>query len=129
MKRLYKKHQQKINYLLVGVWNTIFGYGVFLALYFVSKPYVHYLVPWLVSNILAITNAYVGYKIFVFKTRGNYLQEYLRVYVVYGGSMALNLIYLPLCVEFLRISPPLDQAGWIFVSVIFSYLGHKNYSF
>lgn len=129
MKRLYKKHQEKINYLLVGGWNTVFGYGVFVSLYYLFAAKVHYLVIWLISNILAITNAYIGYKAFVFKTRGNYLLEYLRVYVVYGGSMALNLIYLPFCVEILKITPPVAQAGWIAVNFVFSYLGHKHFSF
>jgi len=129
IRRLYKKHQQKISYLLVGVWNTIFGYAVFVALYFLFVTRVHYLVILLVSNILSITNAYVGYKAFVFKTKGNYLREYLRFYVVYGASMGVNMVYLPVCVEFFRIMPPVAQAGWIFINVIISYLGHRHFSF
>jgi len=81
------------------------------------------------SNIISITNAYVGYKIFVFKTEGNYLREYARFYVVYGSAFLLNFALLPLCVEILRISPVLAQAGLIFINVIFSYFGHKNFSF
>jgi len=129
IKRLYKKHQQKINYLLVGIWNTIFGYSVFVALYFLFGQRVHYMLIWLVSTVLAITNAYIGYKSFVFKTRGNYLREYLRFYLVYSGSMVLNLVLLPLCVEMLKITPPVAQAGIILISVIFNYLGHRHFSF
>jgi len=129
MKRLYKKHQQKIDYLLIGIWNTIFGYSVFVALYFIFAAYIHYMVIWAASTVLAITNAYIGYKAFVFRTKGNYLREYLRFYVVYSGSMGLNIILLPLCVELLKITPPLAQAGIIVISVVFNYLGHKYYSF
>ena len=129
IKHLYKKHQQKINYLLVGIWNTIFGYSVFVALYFLFTPHIHYMVIWAVSTVLAITNAYIGYKAFVFKTKGNYLREYLRFYVVYSGSMVLNLVLLPLGVELLKIAPPVAQAGIIVISVVFNYLGHKHFSF
>lgn len=129
MKRFYNKYQEKINYLLVGGWNTVVGYGGFVLLYHLFGTQVHYLVIWLASNILAITNAYIGYKAFVFKTRGNYLREYLRVYAVYGGSMGLNLIYLPVCVEAFKIAPPVAQAGWLLINFIFSYLGHKHFSF
>lgn len=129
MKYLYRQHKEKINYLLVGGWNTVFGYSVFVALYFLFTSSIHYMVIWLVSTVLAITNAYIGYKAFVFKTRGNYLREYLRFYVVYAGAMALNFVLLPLCVEIFRLSPPIAQGGLIFLNVIFSYFGHKRFSF
>lgn len=129
MRKLYHQHREKINYLLVGGWNTLFGYLIFAALYFLLRQFVHYLVLFIISNVLSITNAYVGYKVFVFKTRGNYLQEYLRFYLVYGGALLLNLILLPVVVETFQVSPVLAQAGLMFISIIFSYTGHKRYSF
>src|SRR3989338_5358541 len=128
MKKLYRQHQEKINYLLVGGWNTVFGYLAFAALYFLFRQNLHYMVLFIISNILSITNAYIGYKVFVFKTKGNYLKEYMRFYVVYGAAMALNFVLLPLAVELLRISPVIAQGGLVFVNVIFSYAGHQRYS-
>lgn len=129
MKHLYHQHKKKINYLLAGFWNTIFGYASFLALYLLFNQTVHYLVLFVISNILSITNAYVSYKLFVFKTKGNYLVEYLRFYLVYGAAMLLNFALLPLCVELFKISPPIAQAGLGFFNVLFSYFGHKKFSF
>ncbi|MCU0641435.1 MAG: GtrA family protein [Candidatus Margulisbacteria bacterium] len=129
MRKLYDRHRQKINYLLVGGWNTVVGYLVFVSLYYLLVASVHYLLIWLVSNVISITNAYIGYKLFVFKTRGNYLREYLRFYLVYGVSMALNVVFLALCVEQFKLSPPVVQAGWLFINVIISYYGHKHFSF
>jgi putative flippase GtrA len=129
VKDLYQKHQEKVNYLLVGGWNTIFGYLTFVALYYLLHQSIHYLILLIISNILSITNAYVGYKIFVFRTKGNYLKEYLRFYVVYGLALLLNLALLPLVVELLKINPVIAQAIIMFINVVFSYLGHKNFSF
>ena len=129
MLRLYREHKQKIDYLLVGAWNTVFGYLVFIALYFIFFAQVHYLLLLVISNILSITNAYIGYKMFVFKTKGNYWREYLRFYLVYGAALVLNVILLPVGVEIFRLSPPLAQGGLMFLTVIFSYYGHKNVSF
>lgn len=129
MKRLFLKHQRKINYLLVGGWNTLFGYGVFVALYVLFRAQVHYMLIWLATTVLSITNAYLGYKTFVFKTRGNYLKEYFRFYAVYSGGMALSLIFLPIGVEWLKLSPPIAQGGLMFLNVGFSYFGHKHFSF
>jgi putative flippase GtrA len=128
-KNIYVKHKQKVDYLLVGGWNTVFGYLTFLALYYLLSHRIHYLFLLVISNILSITNAYIGYKIFVFKTKGNYFREYLRFYVVYGSALALNLVLLPLCVEIFRLSPPLAQGILTFINVGFSYFGHKYFSF
>ncbi|MBI5399103.1 GtrA family protein [Candidatus Saganbacteria bacterium] len=129
MRQLYKRHQEKINYLLVGIWNTVFGYLTFVGLYCLLSVKIHYLFLLVISNVFSITNAYIGYKIFVFKTRGNYWQEYLRFYLVYGAALAVNFALLPIGVELLKISPPWALAGLTVINVIFSYYGHKKFSF
>lgn len=129
MRHIYHKHKEKINYLIVGLWNTIFGYFAFVALYYLFATYINYLILLLISNVFSITNAYIGYKIFVFKTKGNYLKEYLKFYAVYGVSMLLNIILLFLAVELLKANPVVAQAVVIWLTVIISYLGHKHFSF
>jgi putative flippase GtrA len=129
MKHFLKKHKEKINYFIVGMWNTIFGYFVFAALYYLLNKNIHYLFLLIISNILSITNAYIGYKTFVFKTKGNYLNEYLRFYLVYGAMLILNLIFLPVLVEIFRVNPVIAQGMFVFVSFIGSYIGHKYFSF
>jgi len=129
MKQLYRRHKQKIHYLIVGGWNTLFGYGMFVALYYLLNQWLHYMIIMLLSHVVSITNAYFGYKFFVFKTKGNYLREYLRFYIVYGVGLLLNLILLPIIVECFSISPVIGQAFVISVIVIVSFFGHKHYSF
>ena len=129
MKRFYEQHSEKINYLLVGGWNTLFGFLAFALLYYWLGRAIHYVVLLVIANLLSISNAYISYKLFVFRTAGNYLKEYLRFYVVYGVAFLLNIALLPLCVELFRLSPVIAQAGLMFINVVFSYFGHKNFSF
>ncbi|MBI5700622.1 GtrA family protein [Candidatus Saganbacteria bacterium] len=129
MRLFFHTHKEKINYLLAGIWNTIFGYLAFILLYRLFSEKMHYLILFIISNIASITNAYISYKIFVFKTKGKYLKEYMRFYFVYGFSIVVNLALLPLIVEFLRINPIIAQVPLIFLNVIISYLGHKKFSF
>ncbi|MEA3493989.1 MAG: GtrA family protein [Candidatus Margulisiibacteriota bacterium] len=129
IRRIYRKHREKINYILVGCYNTIFGYGTFVALYYLLHQRIHYLVLVVVAYVISITNAYIGYKIFVFRTEGNYLKEYLRFYVVYGFSLVPNLILLPFIVEIFKMSPVIGQAFVIAFSAVFNYMGHKHFSF
>ncbi|MFA5839265.1 MAG: GtrA family protein [Candidatus Margulisiibacteriota bacterium] len=129
MQQLYSRHKDKINYLLVGGWNTLFGYLVFVGLYFWLGNRTNYLVLLLISNVLSITNAYIGYKLLVFKTRGNYFREYLRFYMVYGAAILINFLLLPIAVEVLKITPPVAQGILMWLTVVVSYIGHKYFSF
>ena len=129
MKHLFKKHSEKIKFLLTGIWNTIFGYFSFVALFYLFSEKIHYMILVLISNIISITNSYISYKLYVFKTKGNYLVEYLRFYMVYGGSIVLSLLFLPIFVEIFHIHPLLAMGIILIFTVIISYFGHKHFSF
>ena len=145
---------QFIRYLIAGAWNTLFGYGAYaIATYLLTGrvPYA-YMVASCISTVFAITNAYIGYKFFVFKTKGNYLKEYLRFYVVYGTAGLINLALLPFLVVAVRrffgvrsiflfwighhalsltaaSAPYLAGAVLTFGTVIISFVGHRQFSF
>lgn len=129
MKQFITKHEQKIRYLIIGGWNTVFGYGVFAGLYFWLSNSVHYLFILSLSYIISITNAYVGYKIFVFRTKGNIFKEYFRFYIVYGVSFLFNLATLPFLIEILHFNMYAAQAVVTIVTILGSYVLHKNFSF
>ncbi len=127
-----------LRYLIVGGWNTAFGYAAFAGLNYLLTGVIPY--PYMAANVLAnvisITVAYFGYKVFVFKTKGNYLREYLRTYLVYGASCLVSLAMLPVCVALVRhvvhnpvLAPYIAQAMVVPVIVAMSYFGHKKFSF
>ncbi len=94
-------HGQFIRYLCVGVCNTIFGYLSFAAFLFLFSHllpqrflYLAVVIASLVSTPINITFAYFGYKFFVFRTKGNYLIEWLRCFAVYGMGMLPGLLVL-----------------------------------
>ncbi len=135
---------QFLRYLVVGVWNTIFGYGlyvVFVHLY--SKLLPHHYLPLVVdlasitSTPIGITNSFFCYKFFVFHTTGNYLKEWLRCFAVYGTGMIPGLIALPILTRVLQTVPMLHgvfagyAAGALMTgfTAIYSYFGHKKFSF
>jgi len=129
MKKLIKKHEEKIRFLLAGGWNTVFGYFAYATLYYLFSAKIHYMLLLIVSYVLAITNSYISYKVFVFKTKGNVLKEYIRFYFVYGASLLINLILMPILVEICHIHPLIAPILLLVITVIISYIGHKNFSF
>jgi putative flippase GtrA len=116
----------------------LFGYGSFALFTAVLNPVVphSYIVASVVSSLLNITVSYLGYKRFVFKTSGNYLREWARCVVVYSGGIVLGVVLLPIFVLLIRRSTPFFAtapyiAGALLMGIgaIYSFLGHKRFSF
>ena len=119
-----------LKFLLVGVWNTVFGYTSFVVVYdLTSKHGVHYMVALICSQILCLLNAYLCYKYLVFKTAAITLPESLRFVLVYSLNFVANLILLPFCVATLEMTPVVAQGIIVVLTVVASYLGHNFFSF
>ena len=125
-------------YLLVGACNTVFAYGTFAIFTYVLGHYIpaSYMVASVLSSLLNITVSFLGYKWFVFRTRGNYLREWLRSIMVYSGAIALGLLLLPPTVFAVRritgnptTAPYIAGAILLAMQVVVSFLGHRNFSF
>lgn len=131
---------QLARYLVVGVWNTIFGYSSFALINWllyrrgVSASYVY---AQFFSNFINITVSYLGYKFFVFRTKGNYLREWLKAMGVYWSGFLPGLILLPALVKFLqygmhvsiKTAPYIASAILLVFGVFYSFIGHKNVTF
>lgn len=116
-------------YLLVGVFNTVFGYALSLLVYHFLQRDLSIIAIGIMINVVSITVAFLGYKLLVFKTSGNWLHEYLRCYITYGFSAVLGVVLIWLFVE---------RWGWIFwfsqgliiiLSTLISYFMHRYFTF
>lgn len=134
----HKSFGQFVRYIVVGGFNTVFGYGLFALLTWSFKGLgtYSYIYAAVLANVIAISVAFLGYKWFVFRTRGNYLMEWIRCFGVYGSSALINLAVLPILVTILRHvlhrperAPYIAGALLMIVTVVFSFFGHKNFSF
>jgi putative flippase GtrA len=127
-----------VRYIVVGGFNTVFGYGLYALLTwsFRGLGSYNYMYAMVLANVITISVAFLGYKWFVFRTRGNYLIEWIRCFGVYGSSALIGLAALPILVPILRHvlhrpgqAPYIAGALLMVVSVVFSFFGHKNFSF
>ena len=68
----------------------LFAYGLYALLTYLLTPLIPYayMAAALLGTVVCITVSFLGYKMLVFRTKGNFLKEYLRCYVVYGTSYA-----------------------------------------
>jgi putative flippase GtrA len=134
---------QVIRFLLVGGSNTLVSLGLYSACVILfgyllphrGKPLIADIAS-ITSKPLAITVAFLCYKHFVFRTKGNYLREWLKCFAVYGVSTPAELIILPLATKaFLlatlthRYAPFLAGIVNSVVIACYSYFAHKKFSF
>ena len=122
-------NQKRIRYLLVGGLNTLVGYSIGIAIYKAFSDSLGILWIGVISNILSITVAFLSYKTLVFKTKGMWLTEYMKSYLVYGGIAVIGIIFLWVFVDKMKISIWLAQALVMGMTVIISYLGHSRLTF
>lgn len=121
----------------MGGFNTLFGYGLFAMLnWLLRRVPAGYLLATFFSSLIAITVAFLGYKWFVFRTKGHYMREWLRCVGVYATSMLISLVGMAILVPFLRRHMEQPQAAsylaaalMLVVTAIFSFIGHKRISF
>jgi putative flippase GtrA len=132
-----------IRFLLVGGFNTVFS----IALAYVLILPVEFFFPKLpraaattiatyAALPLGITVAFLGYKWFVFRTRGNYFKEWLKVFAVYGVSLPFPAIVIPIATSlflYLKLNPHLASLGAVIANsgaiACYSYFAHKKFSF
>jgi putative flippase GtrA len=120
---------QEIRYLLAGAWNTAFGYFASIWLYY---HFINTLPLWAIltiSNIIAITVAFLTYKLFVFKKLGNWILEYLKCYLVYGISAIVTSVITIILVNGAGVRFWLSQSFSIGIVACLSYLAHKKFTF
>jgi len=131
-------HGDKLLFLVVGGVNMVFSFalfafGLWLASLFVPGVRSNWLqvdIVLVFTWLIAVTFSWSTFKLFVFRTRGtNWVREWLRSYAVYAPSLVMNLGVLAALVGLLHIPPLVGQAIWAVFMAVYSYFGHKWFTF
>jgi putative flippase GtrA len=127
--RLWGEHREKILYLVVGFWNTIFSYASFSLLYYLLNERVFSSLILLMAYVLASVNSFLGFRFVVFQSQGHPVAEYLRFQLVYLPLLLVNAVALPLFLEYTTLNAYVVQAGFAVFAVVAGYLGNKYFTF
>jgi putative flippase GtrA len=123
-------HQTKVRFLLAGALNTAIGLAVFPVLYLLTDPLkLHYLVILIMSQILCVTFSYLTNKFLVFKTSGNYLNEFGKFLSFHLFYFLANLAALPVLVELWGMDPVWAQTLFAVLVIVTSYFWHSRFTF
>jgi putative flippase GtrA len=129
-------HDQRVAFLVVGVINTIVGFGIFVACSQSVGDFVDHrfgtiagsLVTAGITHVLSVLFAFIMHRRFVFRVRGHVLRDLARFWSVYLTTGAINIVALPVLVEFGFHRIP-AQAIIVASTALLSYFGHRHFSF
>jgi len=122
-------NRREVRYLIVGGWNTLFGYVVFAVLQIAVGHAIGYMAVLCIAQVVGILNAYLCYRAFVFRVEGTWWLDLLRFSTVYWIVFGLNVVALPIMVSVLGMNVLVAQALFIIVTVVASYFAHNHFSF
>jgi putative flippase GtrA len=141
--RRFMPRGEAVRFLMVGACNTAvalvlfwsFG-GLFTRLFPHLSPIWVADAAQICSTPISITFSFLGFKHFVFKTKGNYIKEWLRCFAVYSVTIPASLFIIALATKLFLLTPlpppyvkypaGIMNAG---ILAIYSYFGHKKFSF
>lgn len=120
---------QRIRFLVVGVWNTLFAYLAYGAVYALLHGHVHYLAISVLTHALAVTNAFVCQRHLVFGAQTPWWSAFLKFNLVQLGVLAWSLAGMVLLVELLHCPAFIGQMLVMSVGIVASYLVNLKYTF
>lgn len=123
-------HDQRIAFLLVGGFNTVFAFALFVGFHqLFGDGWWRNELALLCSNVLGILTAFVMHRRLVFRVRGHVWLDLARFVTVNLGMIATNFVLLPLFTHGFGMGAIPAQAIITVITVTTSYLGHSLFSF
>ena len=83
---------QKIKYLLVGSYNTLFGYLTFVLIFYNFSDVASHSLLLGITHFIAVTHNFFTYKRWVFNVKENLLKNYFKFHQVCLLLYIINLI-------------------------------------
>ena len=124
-----KIQERGLPYFLCGVVNTLFGYFASLGIYYSLRDIMSTFWIVVIARIVTISFSYFTYKVYIFKTKGHWLREYIRCHLSYGFISIITMTILLVLVDYAGLPFWLAQLFTICLGVFFSFITHNYYTF
>ena len=131
------KSKTEIRFLLVGTWNTLFGYLVFLLFLFLLEKIFNnerqiYSLSLAFSHLISVINSFIFHKVvtFVSKQKGlEIVYEFRRFFNSYIITFLLNLSLISIQVELLSLNPRIAGAISLPIVTVVTFFLLSKYAF
>ncbi len=128
MRGFWRAHEQ-MRFVIVGGWNTLFGYLCFVTLYALLHAHLNYLLIGVLAHAIAAVNAFVAHRLLVFRSRERWFGEFVRFNISLLFVLGYGIGALWLLVATFHLDPVLAQGFVMIGAVVISYVAHRRFSF
>jgi len=118
-----------LRFLNVGFVNLVFMLGIGVLLDFMFKTILPTFFIALLVSIFHVSFSFVTRKIFVYRTKGDWLNEYLRCYAFYGVSIVISVLVLWLFIDQFKFAFWSAQLWSLFIATLFYSLTSRYFAF
>lgn len=132
---IYKKYQEIINYLIVGILTTlvsIFTYFIFSLILDINNN-ILFMLANILSWICAVVFAYITNKKFVFNSTTSNRKEEIKVFSLFVSSrittLLIELIFMFLTVKVLLLNDKISKVIAQIIVIILNYIISKIFVF
>ena len=115
-------------YLLVGIWNTIFGISIFFTFSNFWPSWPNYVIL-LLSYPVSITQSHFSQRNFVWASGNSYIKELMKFSAGYWMQFILNLLLLEIGINAFSLDRNICQVFVTLLLIIFSFFVNKNFVF
>lgn len=134
------KFPQKLRYLLVGGFNTVFAYSI-LAILIWTYEKINIsnnlnLNEEIIANlalftqyVLCVNLSFITMKYYVFQSKGKWKAEFVKAWSVYIFLYLINAPIMTFLMVTMNLHALVAQAIYLIFSTIITYILHKYYSF
>lgn len=121
--------RREVRFLLVGAWNTVFGFGLFVVLQLIIGNVIGYAAVLLITQVIAALQAHALQRRLVWASSLRYGPELARFALVALGQFLANLALLTIGVQVLGLAviPAALAAG--VTTVVITYVVHAAWTF
>lgn len=121
----FKTFSDKMRFLLVGGFNTLVSYLLFLGFNRIFR----YETALVLTYLTAINLSIFTMRYYVFAVKGNLAKQYSKALITYGAMIILNYAFLYLVIDIAGQPAWLAQAEYTILSTIGVYIMHKKVNF
>lgn len=127
---LHRLDDERFRFVLVGGWNTLFGYLAFAAVLLVGQGVIDPLVALVIAYAVALPQAFIAQKLLVFRrASGAWAGQFARFSLVNTTTFFANALLLAVGTRLLPDHALSIQAAVVILLTIVSFVVHKTFSF
>ena len=137
---IWFKLPQKLRFLLVGGFNTVFAYSILALILWIFENinnstklgFASVLVAnaaLFVQYVITINVSFLTMRYYVFQSHGDWKKEFVKAWSVYLFLYLINSPILSFLMVIVGLSPLVAQALYLTFSTIATFILHKYYSF